>query len=71
MNESVKQRQTHRHREQTCGCRGAGVGRAGVEFGAQMQSVALRVDKQHRPAGQPRELQSLPCDKPQWVRMRN
>ena len=26
MNLSMKQKQTHRHREQTCGCQGGGVG---------------------------------------------
>ena len=26
MNLSMKQKQTHKHREQTCGCQGGGVG---------------------------------------------
>ena len=30
MNQSVKQKQTHRHREQTCGCLGGG---RGVDWG--------------------------------------
>ena len=31
MNLSMKQKQTHRHREQTCGCQGGGdLGRVGV-----------------------------------------
>ena len=29
---SMKHKQTHRHREQTCGCQGVGWGRDGVEF---------------------------------------
>ena len=35
MNPSVKQKQTHRHREQACGCQGWGVGGSGMasEFG--------------------------------------
>ena len=32
MNLSVKQKQTHRHREQTCGCQG--VYRGGLESGS-------------------------------------
>ena len=34
MNQDTKQKQTHRHREQTCGCQG-GAGREwdGLEFG--------------------------------------
>ena len=35
MNLSMKQKQTHRHREQTCGCHRGGLGRGGMhwEFG--------------------------------------
>ena len=35
MNISVKQKQTHRHREQTCGCQvgGGKVGEGRIEFG--------------------------------------
>ena len=36
MNLSTKQKQTHRHRDQTCGCQGGRRGRRGMdwEFGA-------------------------------------
>ena len=33
INLSMKQKQTHRHREQTCGCQGGGVVGDGWEFG--------------------------------------
>ena len=33
MNLSTKQKQTHRHREQTCGCQGGGWGGMDWEFG--------------------------------------
>ena len=33
MNLSTKQKQTHRHREQTCGCQGVGRGGKDWEFG--------------------------------------
>ena len=49
MNLSTKQKQTHRQREQTCGCqmggKGGGVGWTGV-CGWQMQTVTFRKDKQ-------------------------
>ena len=32
MNLSVKQKQSHRHGEQTCGCQGGGGGRGGMEW---------------------------------------
>jgi len=31
MNVSIKQKQTHRHREQTCGCQGLGVREGWIE----------------------------------------
>ena len=31
MNISMKQKQTQRHREQTCGCQGGGVGEGWIE----------------------------------------
>ena len=50
MNLSSKQKQTHRHREQICGCQG-GVGggdRDGLEaWGWQMQTITFRMDKQN------------------------
>ena len=48
MNLSIKQKQTHKHREQTCGCQG-GKEREwdgwGV-WGWQMQMITFRMDKQ-------------------------
>ena len=32
MNLSVKQKQTHRHRQQTCGCQGAGGDGGGIDW---------------------------------------
>ena len=32
MNVSTKQKQTHRHREQTCGCQVRGVGLGGLDW---------------------------------------
>ena len=48
MNLFMKQEQTHRHREQTCGCQGGGdVGRDGVGvWDQQMQAIIYRMDKQ-------------------------
>ena len=48
MNLSTKQKQTHRHREQTSGCQGGG----GMEWdglgvwGLQIQTITFRMDKQ-------------------------
>ena len=57
MHVSRKQKQTHRHREQTCGCQG-GKGEWGEELGVwdqQMQTSIYRMDKQG-PTVQYREL---------------
>ena len=50
-NLSTKQKQTHRHREQTYGCQGGGkIGREGVGgWDQQMQSIIYRIDKQQGP----------------------
>ena len=51
MNLSTKQKQTYRHREQTCGCEGGG-GRDRYElrvWGWYMQTVTFRVVKQQGP----------------------
>ena len=71
MNKSTKQKQTHRHREQTCGCQGGeGWGREGLGvWDQQMQTVIYRMDKQQGPTVQHRELYSMSCDKPQWKRI--
>ena len=63
MNTSTKEKQPHRHREQTCGCRGVG-GREGLGvWGQQMQTTVYSMDKQEGPTAQHRELYSIPCDK--------
>ena len=48
MNLSMKKKQTHRHREQTCGCQGGGRDGVGV-WGQQMQTSIYRRDKQQGP----------------------
>ena len=51
MNLSTKQKQTHRHREQTCGCQGGGGKKwdgLGV-WGWQMQTITFIMDKQLGP----------------------
>ena len=48
MNRSTKQKQIHRHREQTCGCQGV-EGREWDGLGVwhkQMQTITFRMDKQ-------------------------
>ena len=66
MNLSMKQKQTHRHREQTCDCQGGGwLGREGLGVqDQQMQTIIYRMDKQQGPTVQHRELYSISCDKP-------
>ena len=62
----MKQKQTHRHREQTCGCQGGGRWRrdgVGV-WDQQMQTIIYRMDKQQGPTVQHRELYSIFYDKP-------
>ena len=65
VNLPTKQKQTHRHREQTCGCQGRGVERDGQGvWDQQMQTVIYRMGKQQGPTVQHRELYSISCDKP-------
>ena len=67
MNLSMKQKQNHRHREQTGGCQGGGMGweREGVGgWGQQMWAFIYRMDKQQGPTVQHRELYSISYDKP-------
>ena len=48
MNLSTEQKQTHRHREQTCGCQGGG-GESGMDGEFEVSSCKLltfRMDKQ-------------------------
>ena len=66
MNLATKQKQTHRHREQTCGFQG-GRGQGREDLGVwdqQMQTIMYRMDKQQGPTVQHRELYAIPCDKP-------
>ena len=71
MNLSTKQKQTHRHREQTCGCQGeGGWGRNGLGvWDQQMQTSIYRMDKQQGPTVEHREPYSISCDKPSWKRI--
>ena len=58
MNLSREQKQTHRHREQTCGCQ-EGEGRkwdGWGDWGCQMQTTTFRMDKQCGLTVQHREL---------------
>ena len=56
VNIPTKQKQTHRHRRQTCGCQGEGrVGRGEV-WDWQKQTTTYRVDKQRSPTIQHRKL---------------
>ena len=64
MNSSMKEKQTHRHREQTCGCQGVGVGE---DLGA--KNINLFILKKQGPTIQHREPYSISYDKPQWKRM--
>ena len=61
----TKDKQTHRQREQTRGCRGwrGRENRLGV-WDQQMQTGVYRMDKQQSPTVQHRELYSITCDKP-------
>ena len=53
---SMKQKQTHRHRDQTCGYQGGG-GRDGLGvWGQQMQTIIYRMDKQQGPTVEHRKL---------------
>ena len=65
MNLAMKQKQTHRHREETGGCQGGGVwGKDGLGvWDQQIQTVIYRMDNQQGPTVQHRELYSISCDK--------
>ena len=65
MNLFMKQKQTQRHGEQTCGCQGGGGwGRDGLEvWDQQMQTIIYRMDKQG-PTVHHRGLYSVSCNKP-------
>ena len=64
MNLSTKQKKTHRHRNQICGCQG-GEG-SGIDWdlgGQQIQTITFRMDKQGGPAVQNRELYPISWDR--------
>ena len=65
-NLSVNQKQTHRLREQACGCQGDGRGGWSGGLGQQMQTINItyRMDKQQGPTVQHREIYLTFCDKP-------
>ena len=63
MNISTKQKQTHRHREQTVVAKGLGREGLGV-WDQQMQTSVYRMDKQQGPTVQHREQYSVSYDKP-------
>ena len=53
-------KETHRHREQTCGCQELGV------WDQQIQTIIYGMNKQQGPTVQHEELYSISCDKPKW-----
>ena len=62
MNLSMKQ--THRHIEQSCGCKQGGEeGWSGI-WGQQVQTIAYRMDRHKDPTVRHRELYSMSCGKP-------
>ena len=68
---SIKQKQTQRHREQTCGCQGRG-GREwdGLSvWGQQMQNITFGMNKQQGPTIQHRELYLISWHRP-WSKIR-
>ena len=52
MNLSTKQKQTHRYREQTCGCQGQGREKRPGIWDQQMQTIKFRTEKQEGPTVQ-------------------
>ena len=48
VNLSTKQKQTHRHRKQTCGCQGGGASGREVQgvWDQQMETIIYRMDQQ-------------------------
>ena len=66
MNLSMKQKQTHRHREQTCGWHGGGEEGEGWtgSLGLVGENYYIRMDKQQGPTVQHGELYTVSYDKP-------
>ena len=67
MNLSMKQKQTHRKKEQTCGFQVGEGGEEGVQD-QQMQTIIPRMDKQQGPTVKHRELYSISYNRPTWKR---
>ena len=66
----MKWKQTHRHREQTCGCPAGGDwGGKDWEFGVSRCKLLHRMDKQQGPTVEHREPYSTSCDEPSWKRI--
>ena len=65
MNLSTKQKQTHRHRENTCGYQGGGKREKDGQgsWGQYVQTVPFRIDKQGGLGVQHRELYPITCDR--------
>ena len=64
MNMSMKQKQTHRHREKSCCCQGGQEEERLEAQDQQMQTLIHRMGKQKSPTIQHKELNSVSCDKP-------
>ena len=64
MNLTMREKQTDRHKKQTCSGQGEGArGGVGVRD-EQMQTITYRVEIQQGPAVEQSKLQSIVCDKP-------
>ena len=61
MNLSMKQKQTHKHREETCGCQGGEREGLGV-WGQQTETSIYGIDQQQEPTIQHKELYTISCD---------
>ena len=62
MNLSTEQKETHRHREQDCGCQGVGRERDGWQFG--VSKLVYLMDKLQGPTVEHRELYLISCETP-------
>ena len=70
MNLSTEQKQTQRHKEQTCSCQGVkGIGRKDWKVGASKCKLIYRMDKQQGPIIYHRKLYSISYYKPEWKNM--
>ena len=69
MNLSTKQKQTHRHREQTCGCQGGEWGGGGMDWEFAVSRCKLFYEEWINNKVLPvphRELYLISRDKPSW-----